>query len=113
MIELNAAPADDFADLPEVFRPVAQAHGRALYEFVLNAQLAGEAAERLGKWAQATETKHATFMLSKAFNAVANAYAAKVGWTEAEMVACKAAIEVAFAAAGELVTTGPKLVLNS
>lgn len=115
MIPLNQAPPDLFLDIPEAFRPVAAAHGRALYEFVLNVQLAGEAAERLGKWAQATETKHAVFFLVKAFNANANALAQARGWGEAELTACKSAIEVAFAASRQLVHSEPerKIVLNS
>ncbi len=104
-----APPADDLEGVPEAFRPVAAAHGRALYEFVMNAQLAGEAAERLAATAHSAEAKHAVYFLTRAFNANANELAEAKGWTETEMVACRTAIEVAFATAAE----APRIVLNS
>ena len=117
MIKLNNHPqADTFEDLPECFRPVAQAHGRALYEFVLNVQLAGEASERLAAAADRAGTSNAATalrMLTQSFNAIANAYAAASGWGEADLVGCKQAIEVAFAAQAEAVETVPRLILDS
>lgn len=113
MIKLNPPPAasDDFADVPEAFRPVAQAHGRALYEFVMNVQLGGEAAERIAPAVQGARAV-ALHMLVRSFNAIGNAYAQAQGWGQEDLLACKQALEVAFAAC-PAEAEPPKIILNS
>ncbi len=115
MIPLNQHLKQDAAEsldgIPEAFHGVAQAHGRALYEFVMNVQLGGEAAERLARVAHG-QYATALRLFVQAFNANGNAYAGKQGWTQSDLVACKAAIEVAFAAA-PAEPEPPKIVLNS
>ena len=82
---------DDFADLPEYFRPVAKEFGRDLFALTMNVGMAAQAAEHASRSPAALE------LLCTSYNELSSSYIKKMGWTEVQLLACDQAIQLAFA----------------
>lgn len=89
---------DTFEDVPEVFRPVAKEFGRELFALVMNAGMAGQAAEVLGQLvARSPEGQHALHTFARIFNHLSSEYVRKMGWGEERVAQCESAIKGAWA----------------
>lgn len=101
---------DEFLDLPLSFRPVAQLHGREMFQLVVAAGMCSEAAERLSH-SKNPGALVATRILADNFNQVANALVAAKGWTEEQLAHCDRDITLAYA--GKVQTVESKIILDS
>lgn len=110
---LNGEAADDFGDLPEEFRGVAAAYGRDLFTFTMNVGMSGQAAATLATFAEkhrSAHSQHAIHILATAFNAVANAYAEKMGWDAEQLTDCDRAVLTA--AQTKIIVPGSRILLQ-
>ena len=111
-IELPAA--DEMLDIEPAFREVAQKYGRSMFAFVMNAGMAGQAAQALGAQAQKHQSRgaaHAVGVLAQAFNQVASSYAKQMAWDEGMLAQCDRDIALAFKT--KIVTPGSAILLDS
>lgn len=112
----TVVPVDTMEDIEECFRPVVQAHGRSMFALVMNAGMAGQAAERIAQTLQRVQSANGLAglaMLSQAFNQVSNAYVTQMGWTEEQLAQCDRDIQRAFAGKIVVAAPGSSLILNS
>ena len=110
----GADTMDALLDIPEVFRPVVSKYGRAMYALVMNAGMAGQAAEVAGAVAAKAnnpQLARAILTLVEAFNQVSNAYVKVKGWEEADVAMCDRDMQLAFAAQPSAPTK--KIILDS
>lgn len=78
-------------DIPKIFHPVVEKHGRELFALVMNAGLGQQAAEVLVALAGKHSSRgglHAAGILSNSFNLIANAYVREMGWTPEQLSEC-------------------------
>ncbi len=101
-------------DVPDYFKPVIEKHGREMFTYVYNSNMAGEALEVLARKGRA-DIVHACGVLGAAYNQLADAYGKLKAWTPEELRQCEMDIMLAFSQAIE--NQGPqgggrKILLN-
>lgn len=103
----------ELAGLEELWHPVVEKHGRAMFELVMHAGLGGEAAQILVGVLQKQHSSHglsAIRRLADSFNALSNMLAKERGWTGEQLSACELDIKMAYATKVHVVET-PKIIL--
>ena len=95
------APLPDLTGIEECFHPVVTQYGRPLFAFVLNSQLAQQAASVLMEQAQKHHS-HAAIkavqIIAGSLNDLSQSYATLAGWTPELFAQCSRDIERAYAA---------------
>lgn len=108
--QVKAADAEqDLTGIEEMFHPVVQKYGRSMFALVMNAGVAGEAMQRLGRVIEHHRSQHgmhAVQVLGQAFNQVSNAYVLSKGWDEGTLAQCGRDIQLAFAGKLSVVEAG-------
>lgn len=107
---------DTFEDIESCFRPVASRYGREMFALVMNAGMAGQAAQVLATLAQKHGSRggvHAVGVVSNSFNQVANALIVAKGWDEGTLAQCDKDCQLAFAGRIQVVGGTSPILLNS
>jgi len=95
---------------------VAEVHGQAMCQMVLDAELGSEAVGRLVGKARArqdAELAKAAAVLAEVFNRASNAYCSSQGWTEEQLALCERDLQLAFANKVWTLGEGRKIILDS
>ena len=105
---------DLMEDIDPDLREVARTYGRSMFALVVNAGMAGQAAEVLGQVLSRNHSKHglhALGVLGNSFNGLSNAYALSQGWTQEQLAMCERDVQRAFSV--KLVTpSGAPILLD-
>lgn len=91
---------DEMLDIDPVMRPVVIKYGRKMWALVMNAGMAGQAADVLAVIVQKHQSKHgahAVGVLAQSFNQLSNAYVEEMGWEEGLVAQCDRDIQLAYA----------------
>mgnify|MGYP001588248916 FL=1 len=114
--EAPTPPTDTFEDLDPCFRPVAAKYSREMFALVMNAGMAGQAAEVLTAQAQLHGSRaaaHAVGVMAQSFNQLSNAYCKLQGWEAGMLAQCDRDLQLAFAGKVAVAGEGMIKLLNS